>query len=177
MIRRIALCLMLSLLFGCATEKAEYNYPEKDKYGRWTRRAEPREERETVFGKGGLDIFGRSKDKEGPGGAGIGVNSFLWRATLDTLAFMPLQSADPFGGVIITDWHAPEGASGERFKINAYIMDKALRADGIRLSVFRQVKDDGTWVDASVSEKTATRLEDAILTRARQLRMNTAAAK
>jgi hypothetical protein len=107
----------------------------------------------------------------GGGGAGIGVNSYLWRASLDTISFMPLSSADPFGGVIITDWHSPEGVLQERFKMNVFILVRSLRADGVRVSLFRQVRDrGGTWRDAGVPVQTASRIEDAILTRARQLR-------
>src|SRR5579859_5675119 len=85
-------------------------------------------------------ILGGSKksDSSGGGGAGIGVNAFLWRGALDTLSFLPLTSADPFGGVIITDWYSPADANGERFKATAYILGRELRSDGIRVSVFRQ---------------------------------------
>ncbi len=106
------------------------------------------------------------------GGAVLGVNSFLWRASLDTLSFLPLSSADPFGGVIITDWYAPPETAAERFKVTVYILDRQLRSDGVRVSVFRQVRDaDQGWIDAAVDEDTAIRLEDTILTRARQLRI------
>jgi len=123
-----------------------------------------------VFGAGGL--FGpKVPDDQGGGGGGIGVNNLLWRASLDTVSFMPLVSADPFGGVIITDWYTPPSAPDERFKINIYILGRALRADGIRASVFRQQMQSGTWVDAPVALNTATDLENAILTRARQMRL------
>jgi hypothetical protein len=102
------------------------------------------------------------------------VNAFLWRATLDTLSFMPLASADPFGGVIITDWHAPGGVSNERFKATAYVLGRQLRSDGVRISVFRQVRGPGGWVDAPVSTATAAELEDKVLTRARELRSQSA---
>lgn len=109
----------------------------------------------------------------GGGDAGIGVNSFLWRASLDTVSFMPLASADPFGGVIITDWYSPPQATNERFKLNVYILGRDLRADGVRASVFRQLLDPrtGNWVDAVVDPKTQTDVENAILTKARQLRI------
>ena len=111
----------------------------------------------------------------GAGGAGVGVNSFLWRATLDTVSFMPLASADPFGGVIITDWYSPPEQPSERFKVNIFILGRELRADGVRASVFRQRRDDhGQWVDAAVDPATGTDLENAILTRARQMRLSTA---
>ncbi len=101
----------------------------------------------------------------------LGVNSYLWHASLDTLAFMPLHSADPFGGVIITDWYSAPDAPGERMKVTVYILDRRLRADGIKLKVFRQVAQNGVWQDAAVNPDTATKLEDAILTRARELRL------
>src|SRR5215813_5191261 len=123
-----------------------------------------------VFGAGGL--FGpKLPDDQGGGGGGIGVNNLLWRASLDTVSFMPLVSADPFGGVIITDWYTPPSAPDERFKVNIYILGRALRADGIRASVFRQQMQGAGWVDAPVALNTATDLENAILTRARQMRL------
>ncbi len=104
--------------------------------------------------------------------AGSAVNAFLWRAALDTVAFMPVTQADPYGGVIITDWFSPPGAGNERFKVNLFIVDAALRADGVRASVFRQVLDQtGSWRDAPVAQETQVQLEDTILTRARQLRI------
>ena len=103
----------------------------------------------------------------------IGVNSYLWRASLDTLAFMPLASADPYGGVIITDWYVNPETPAERFKATVYILDTRLRADGLNVTVFKQSKDaNGAWVDAPVSDQTATDIENAILTRARQLRLS-----
>jgi hypothetical protein len=105
--------------------------------------------------------------------AGIGVNGYLWRASLDTLAFMPLSSADPFGGTIITDWYVNPEKPDERFKVTVYILDARLRADGLNVSVFKQVKNDkGEWVDASVAAQTDIDIENAILTRARQLRLS-----
>lgn len=101
----------------------------------------------------------------------LGVNSYMWHASLDTLSFMPLASADPFGGVIITDWYATPQAQDERMKVTVYIMDRRLRADGIKVAVFRQTKQNGAWVDATVAPDTATKLTDAILTRARELRL------
>ena len=125
--------------------------------------------RKTIFGEGGMNLFG-SSDTGQEGGGNLGVNSFLWRASLDTISFMPVNSADPFGGVIITDWHAPADSPNERFKLNLYILGRTLRADGIRVAVFRQVLRGGTWADAAVPEETKTKIEDAILTRARQIR-------
>jgi hypothetical protein len=102
----------------------------------------------------------------------IGVNGFLWRASLDTLAFMPLASADPYGGIVITDWYANPEKPDERFKCTVYILDSRLRADGLKVAVFKQTRDaTGNWVDAASAGQTETDIENAILTRARQLRL------
>jgi len=126
---------------------------------------------DSIFGGDGI-TFGGRKLEDQPGGGGIGVNSYLWRASLDTTAFMPLASADPFGGVIITDWYTPPESPNERFKMTVYILDRRLRADGIRVAVFRQARDGANgWNDAAIKNGTAIDLENAILTRARQLRI------
>ncbi len=103
----------------------------------------------------------------------LGVNSYLWHASLDTLSFLPLVSADPFGGVIISEWYVPPTSPTERLKVTVYIMDRALRADALKVVVFRQVAANGTWQDAAPSPDTAHKLEDSILTRARELRLAT----
>jgi hypothetical protein len=103
----------------------------------------------------------------------IGVNTYLWQATLDTLAFMPLQSADPFGGVVITDWYINPEKPDERFKVTVYILDTRLRADGLNVTTFKQTKDaTGNWVESAVAGQTDVDLENTILTRARQLRLS-----
>ena len=105
--------------------------------------------------------------------ASIGVNGYLWRATLDTLSFMPLASADPYGGVIITDWYANPEVPNERLKITVYILDARLRADGLNVAVFKQNKGaDGQWIDAPSTSQTETDIENAILTKARQLKLS-----
>ncbi len=127
----------------------------------------------TVFGNDAL-VFrsGRRKSNEAGAGAGIGVNAYLWQATLETIDFVPLASADPFGGLIITEWYRPADAPDERFKLNIFIRDRVLRADAIKVEAFRQVRGpDGEWVDAPVSPDTERALEDKILTRARELRI------
>lgn len=124
-------------------------------------------------GGGGLIPHLGSKPAVNAPVAGIGVNAYLWRASLDTLAFMPLASADPFGGVIITDWYVNPEKTDERFKATVYILDTRLRADGLNVTVFKQTKDaSGNWVDAPVAGQTDTDIENAILTRARQLRLS-----
>lgn len=103
----------------------------------------------------------------------IGVNGYLWRATLDTLAFMPLASADPYGGVVITDWYVNPEKPDERFKCTVYILDARLRADGLNVAVFKQTRDGaGGWVDAPSAGQTETDIENAILTKARQLKLS-----
>lgn len=121
--------------------------------------------------------FGGDKDsnKTKNETSGIGVNTFLWRATLDVLAFMPLKSADPFGGVIITDWYTTVEAPSERFKIDARIFDRQLRVDGLKISVFKQIRSaSGIWEDAPVDPQVMTQIEDAILARARQMKQENA---
>ena len=100
----------------------------------------------------------------------IGVNSYLWRASLETLSFMPLLQADSAGGVIVTDWYANPDSPGERVKVSVSILDQDLRADALRVAASRQVLQGGTWVDAPVQAATVQRLEDIILTKARDLR-------
>jgi hypothetical protein len=103
----------------------------------------------------------------------LGVNSYLWHASLDTLSFLPLVSADPFGGVIISEWYVAPTSPDERLKVTVYIMDRALRADGLKVVVFRQTRNGTVWQDAQPSPDTAHKLEDSILTRARELRLAT----
>jgi len=172
-----ALCLTLAVLTaglsGCGGVETEGVYPDRRQgdatpYGNV-------ETRGSVFGDQGLayDTNPDKPDGGGGGGGGIGVNSYLWRASLDTVSFMPVNSADPFGGVIITDWHSLPETPRERFKMNVYILGRSLRADGVRVSVFRQVQDPyGTWQDAPIEENAGVKVEDAILTRARQLRFD-----
>lgn len=133
------------------------------------------QKRDTIWGEGttlGDRLFNRDGENSGTGAGGIGVNSFLWRASLDTIAFMPIASADPFGGVILTDWYENPEKKGERFKVNVYILDKQLRADGVRVAVFKQTSlKGGSWRDAQVPADMGTNIENTILTRARELRV------
>ena len=128
----------------------------------------------SVFAVGGCGTLGgKHKARPADSAAAIGVNGYLWRATLDTLSFMPLQSADPYGGVIVTDWYTNPEKPDERFKCTVYILDSRLRADGLNVAVFKQTKDaSGNWVDAPSAGQTETDIENSILTRARQLRLS-----
>ena len=121
----------------------------------------------SIFGEGGLDLIGKAKKDDN----GLAVNSYLWRAALDTVSFMPLASADPFGGTIITEWYEAPATPNERTKLNVFILGPDLAVESLSVKVFRQVKSAGGWKDASVAEATATKLEDAILTRAREMRI------
>ena len=105
----------------------------------------------------------------------IGVNTYLWRAAIDTLSFAPLITADSNGGVIVTDWYANPNAPGERVKLTVSILDQELRADALRVAASRQTNQGGQWVDAPVSAATVQKLEDIILTRARDIRRATIA--
>jgi hypothetical protein len=167
---RLGALLLLALLVGCQYMQT----PESS-----TR--DPREQRDrdlygTVEGTNGFTLFGGSGKRDsadsGNGSGGIGVNAYLWRGALDTMDFMPLASADPFGGLIITDWYQPVQTPKERLKVQVQIRDTVLRADGVKVTVFRQTQDpDGHWLDAPVDPSTSIELEDKILTRARQLRI------
>jgi hypothetical protein len=182
---RIAVLFALAgavMVVGCSDSKlVEYSYPERSgpSGGQRNPYENPYDSRKTVFGDGGLLggnllNLGRSGEGGGGGGGGIGVNSYLWRATLDTLAFMPLASADPFGGVIITDWYSPPETPTDRFKMTVYILDRQLRADGLKVAAFRQIRSGDQWADAAISPETTGNLENAILRRARQLRSDVA---
>ena len=149
----------LLLLFGCSgdwKENSQTVYPGD-------------EQKPSIFGPDGL-VFEIGEEKSAPDPTPqIGVNSLLWRASLDTLSFMPLSSADSSGGVILTDWYSFAEFPNERFKVNLYILDSALRADALRTVVFRQTQDGEQWKNASVSKNTVRRLKDVIFARARQL--------
>ena len=170
----IAGVALLTAIGACSWGDPDTVYPEggrDNRKGTGNSYVTPQEKYGSIFGDGGADVLG---DGPGDGGSGTGidVNSYLWRASLDTISFMPLASADPFGGVIITDWYSPPETQSERFKVNVYIFGRELRADGVRAAVFRQNQAlDGSWVDAQVDQQTVTELENAILARARQLRI------
>lgn len=128
----------------------------------------PQKQEGGVTGSDGYTNFGTPLQGAG---AAPSVNGFLWRASLDTISFMPLASADAYGGVVITDWYSPPESPNERFKVNVFVSGRQLRTDALRAVVFRQTRGaDGAWADAPVDAGTARSLEDTILARARQLR-------
>ena len=124
----------------------------------------------SIFGNGGLNVFG--SDKKSSSGDGITVNSYLWRASLDTVSFMPLANVDPFGGVILTDWYSDPQTPNERYKLNVFVSGSQLRSDAIRVSAFQQRRTGGTWTDSPVDPIISTKIEDSILTRARQIKVS-----
>ena len=172
------LFINLLLLNGCSTDGVDVVRAPPNEDLVIQRERERREsvgdsEDDSIIG----DIFGNITDSfsnKETNNIGISVNSFLWRASLDTLSFMPLISADPFGGVIITDWYSSSENSKEKFKVVAYILDKDLRVDGIKISVFKKLKNkDGEWVDSKPSSILQNKVEDAILTKARKYKIQT----
>jgi len=163
-----AFLTLVIMLGACGGVKKEAKFPTGA--DRASTNSDIYAEPESIFGPEGLQIFNSNSEAEE--NSGIGVNAYLWRAALDTVSFMPLASADPFGGTILTDWYQPPENNGERVKLNVFILSKQLRSDGVRVRVFRQVNKGGKWVDATASEETGVKLEDAILTRARQLRVS-----
>ena len=163
---RVFSILFLSLgLSACSTEQ-EYTKEEM--------KTSPTEERQNkgmgkFLGEDTLHFGGPKKREQED--TGLGVNSHLWRASLDTISFMPIASADPFGGVIITDWYSPPQSPQERLKINIFILDRQLRSDGLKVSIFRQELDkSGNWIDQPVDPQTIKDLENTVLMRARHFR-------
>lgn len=162
---RLTTLLLALAAAACSTLEVDKDYESKEKKDLYKNGS-------LVSDEGGAFLLGGSDSRKKEDGGGLGVNGYLWRATLDTVAFMPIAVADPFGGVITTDWYAAPATPNERAKLNIFILDRDLRADGVRVTVFRQTKDSkGTWADAAASPATASQLEETILTRARQLKL------
>lgn len=162
----------VTLLTACSGLEADPDttYPIDPEHARAERRGK-------ITGEDGLQLFGGSSRRKAgvveSGAGAVSVNSYLWTATLDTVSFMPLASTDPFGGVIITDWYEAEDTPGERFKLHVVIRDRALRADAVKVSVFKQLFDTDTaqWRDAAAKPGLSREFEDIILTRARELKV------
>jgi hypothetical protein len=176
--RVVGLCCAILLVGACggAVIVADYPVDDPNRPGETIYESDIKDQG-TIFGDD-FNLFDLGKSmSQGGGGSGIGVNSYLWRASLDTVSFMPLSSADPFGGVIITDWYSPPESPNDRYKMSVYILGRQLRSDGIRVSVFRQQGGVGkSWRSGVVSKDTAVNLENQILRRARQLRVDSSKA-
>ncbi len=122
---------------------------------------------------GGKAKAGQKADMAASRVTAIGVNAYLWRASLDALSFMPLVQADANSGVLVTDWYTNPANPGERMKLTVSILDQDLRADALRVAASRQISQEGVWVDAPVQAATVQKLEEIILTKARDLRRAT----
>jgi hypothetical protein len=164
----LSLFLSIIILGGCS---GNMNVPgmmdaqtAKDRY---KERMQERDGGPTGKVQDGLKIFGSDVEDKG---ALIGVNSLLWRASLDTISFMPLAEADPFGGIIMTEWYINPNNSKQRTKITIYILDTRLRADALRVSLFVQNLINGDWVNLDIGDESRMKLEDTILTKARQMK-------
>lgn len=124
------------------------------------------EVRSTVTPEGRRRVFSRAGS-----GKRVPINGFVWRAALDSTAFMPLVSADSLGGAIITDWYSPPESPGERFKLTVLVQGAELRSDSVKVTVFKQRRDaKGNWIDSKVARNTGYDFENVILARARDLR-------
>ena len=178
--RAARFCIALiagSLAMGCSGNYVakEATGPKPGTKGKYNPAYEP----PSVFGDGGLSVRNlRSGSIGGILGGGddpkarLPVNKYLWQGALDTLSFLPLASTDPFTGVIATEWGSTADEPGERFKVTAYILNPGLTAAALKVAVFREKQaETGLWVPAPVSADTARQIEDAILTRARQIRI------
>lgn len=166
----IATLTALSLMTGCANNNTSKKESTEDDLPMRKDQA-PYAGMGKLFGDDALTFGGNKSDPEVT--TGIGVNTYLWRASLDTVSFMPLHSVDPFGGVIITDWYTSSSAPHERMKATIVILDRSLRTDGLKVNVFKQIRSSGSaeWRDTDVAPEVVRKLEDTILTRARQMRV------
>lgn len=160
MFQRILTLLPLLFIFGCKGD-VEPVYPKSDqqvsneKYGR-------------LIGDQGI-VFGGSKQNQS---SGITVNSYLWRASLDIISFMPLDTIDPFSGVITTEWYSAVETPSERTKLNIIVASPYLRADAVKVTAFRQKKTASGWENIAVSPEFTRDIEERILTHARELRLS-----
>ena len=167
--RLAVLCLLCLGLGACGQTRANNQAPDSADYTQLP--GDAMNQMGSLTGGDNTFQFGvNHRPKRETGGGMLGVNAYLWRGALDTLSFMPLASADPFGGVIITDWYSPPSVTDERFKATAYILGRELTSNGIRVAIYRQVMQDGRWVDAPVSPATVGEIENKVLAAARQLR-------
>jgi hypothetical protein len=129
-------------------------------------------------GGGNKEVADRYRPVQLEQASAMRVNGYLWQAALETINFLPVASTDATGGVIVTDWYTDPSAPNERIKMRVAIMDSRLRADALKVSINRQARDrSGEWVDQPVQQATVAGVEDAILMRARQIRIGTVTKK
>jgi hypothetical protein len=167
----LSVALMLTLLAACLGLTACSGVDVDPTYPEFESQKRPNG---SLTGGEGLLSFGGAKKKTGD--AGLPINRFIWQASLEVINFMPLASTDPFGGVILTEWTTLNEAQGERLKLTVYVTSQELRSDAVKVAVFRQKLTEkkgspSQWQDVAPDPKTATALENAILSRARELRV------
>lgn len=173
--RIVTIAAMAGLVAGCGG--GDYTQSEDSVVGQGGPRKYDPATDVSVFGDGGLSLGNLSSSGVGgilgdDGKSRLPVNKYLWQGALDTLSFLPLASTDPFTGVIATEWGSTPEAPNERLKVTAYILNPGLSAAALKVAVYRETRStDGVWIAAPVSPDTARQLEDAILTRARQIRI------
>ncbi len=126
-----------------------------------------------LLGDGGIstDNIFRKKENNSVGTMGMPINSFLWQGALDTVSFMPLNSADPIGGTILTDWYSTSNNENERCKLNVFISGSELKTQNLRVTSFCQNFKNQKWVNSEVNNENNTKIENAILNRAKKLRL------
>ncbi len=170
MFRKLCLISLCGLLVACGGGSTTSSSDKQDEYPK-TWRDRQLEDMGKLTGEEGLVIFG-GKSKSAAASQGINVNSYLWRASLDVVHKMPLISADPFGGVILTDWYLVGGESAkERYKLSIYVVGAELRSDAVRVAAFKQILDKkGNWGEAIGNDALATEIENKILLKARAIK-------
>ena len=157
-LRSLVLIIFILGLFSCAPE----NQVTKNKDGPGS----------LITGKSeqGISLSEIAGIRDKNSGIGLPINALLWRASLDILSTIPLDDVDTFGGTIVTDWYQLNKASDERIKMTAFVLDRELRADGIRVIVYMQKRVGNSWQDNGTDNKMGKKMEDLILTRAREIR-------
>ena len=129
-----------------------------------------------LFGQKGLDVFGvinNPEDSGVSGGAvGMPVNPYLWRASLETIDFMPISSTDPFSGTIITDWYSTESNIGERCKLNIFIKGLEFKTSNLKVMSFCQAFQNQQWVNKNTDQESNRKLENAILNKAKKIKLS-----
>ena len=166
---KVLSCFIIFCIFGCSGEIPEPVITEDRAVAREREERERRGEEDTnLLG----DLFGGIGSSGGVQGPAIGVNAHLWKASLDTLSFMPLASADPFGGIIITEWYASSDSPNEKFKIIVYITGMQLKVDALKIKVFKKIKNEtGDWIDQSANLELSMKIENSVLTKAREYKI------
>lgn len=114
---------------------------------------------------------GKKKGSSDSDGGGSLANSYLWRAALESISFMPLIAVDSRGGAILTDWYSAHQSPNEKFKFNIIILSSELQISSIRVHAFKQVKGmAGQWHPVEVSKDLSRNIEDNILKKAISLK-------